>query len=72
MDTILFLIDLILPIDVVGATLWIMGISLADYLFSNIPFVKDNLTKFIWALILVSGVFVMVAAGKSRRSQYGY
>ena len=58
--------------NVVGAMLWIMSISLAGYLFGNIPFVKDNLTKVIWALILVPGVFVMVAAWKSRRSRHGY
>ena len=58
--------------NVVGAVLWIMSLTLAGYLFGNIPFVKDNLTKFIWALILVPGAVVMLAAWKSRRSGNGY
>ena len=58
--------------NVMGAVLWIMGITLAGYLFGNIPFVKENLTKFIWALILIPGAVVMMAAWKSRRSGRGY
>ena len=71
MDIVVLLIDLILPIDMMGATLWTMGISMADSLFGTIPVVKDNLMQVTWALILVFGVFVMVAAGKSRRSRHG-
>ena len=58
--------------NVVGAVIWIMSLTLAGYLFGNIPFVKDNLTKFIWALILIPGAVVMMAAWKSRRSGRGY
>ena len=58
--------------NVVGAVLWIVSLVLAGYLFGNIPFVKDNLTKFIWALILVPGAIVLLAAWKSRRSGNGH
>ena len=58
--------------NVVGAVLWIVGLTLAGYLFGNIPFVKDNLTKFIWALILVPGALVLLVAWKSRRSGNGH
>lgn len=58
--------------NVVGAVLWVMSLTLAGYLFGNIPFVKDNLTKFIWALILVPGAVVVLAAWKSRGSGNGY
>ena len=58
--------------NVVGAVIWIMSLTLAGYLFGNIPFVKDNLTKFIWALILVPGAGVLLAAWKSRRSGNGH
>ena len=58
--------------NVVGAVLWIVSLVLAGYLFGNIPFIKDNLTKFIWALILIPGVFVMLGAWKSRRSGNEY
>lgn len=58
--------------NVVGAVLWIISLTLAGYLFGNIPFVKNNLTKFIWALILAPGAVVLLAAWKSRRSVNGH
>lgn len=58
--------------NVVGALLWIGSLTLAGYLFGNIPFIKDNLTKFIWASILVPGAVVLLAAWKSRRSVNGH
>lgn len=58
--------------NVVGAVMWIGSLTLAGFLFSNIPFVKENLTKFIWALIMIPGVFVMMGAWKSRKSRNEY
>ena len=55
--------------NMTGAVLWIVSLTLAGYLFGNIPFVKDNLTKFIWALILVPGAVVLLTAWKSRWSK---
>ena len=55
--------------NMTGAVLWILSLTLAGYLFGNIPFVKDNLTKFIWALILVPGAVVLLTAWKSRWSK---
>ena len=53
--------------NVVGALLWVVGISLAGYLFGNIPWVKENLDKIIWALILVPGLVAIFGAWKARR-----
>src|ERR1700752_2795115 len=36
-----------------GAVLWVVGLTLAGYLFGNIPFVKEHLEKIIWALIII-------------------
>ena len=55
--------------NAVGAVLWIVSLTLAGYLFGNIPFVKDNLSKFIWALILVPGAIILLTAWQSRRSK---
>ena len=41
--------------DVAGAVLWVGGIVTAGYFFGNIPWVKANLEKIIWGLILVPG-----------------
>ena len=53
--------------DVTGGTLWVGSIVTAGYLFGNVPWVKDNLSKIIWAMILIPGVLILVGAWRSRR-----
>ena len=53
--------------DVTGGTLWVGGIITAGYFFGSIPWVKDNLEKIIWGMILLPGVFVLIGAWKARR-----
>ena len=50
-----------------GAFLWVGGIVTAGYLFGNVPFVKANLEKIIWAMIVIPGLFVIFGAWKARR-----
>ena len=54
--------------NVVGALLWVVGITLAGYLFGNLPIVQENLSKIIWALILIPGLIAIFGAWKTRRS----
>ncbi len=54
--------------DITGGTLWVGGIITAGYFFGSIPWVKDNLEKIIWGMILLPGVFVLFGAWKARRS----
>jgi membrane-associated protein len=54
--------------DVSGAVLWVGGVTLAGYLFGNIPWVKDNLDKIIWGAILLPGALVLAGAWKARRA----
>ena len=54
--------------DVTGGTLWVGGIVTAGYFFGSIPWVKENLDKIIWAMILVPGVLVLAGAWKARRT----
>jgi membrane-associated protein len=53
--------------DVTGGLLWVGGVTLAGYLFGNVPWVKHNLDKIIWAMILIPGVFVLLGAWRARR-----
>jgi len=53
--------------DVVGAVLWVGGVTTAGYLFGEIPWVKANLDKIIWAAILVPGMLVLAGAWRARR-----
>ncbi len=54
--------------DVTGAVLWVGSVTLAGYLFGNIPWVQQHLSKIIWAMILVPGLFVLYGAWKARRA----
>lgn len=54
--------------NVVGGFIWVVGLTLAGYLFGNLPFVQTHLSKIIWALIIVPGLIAMVGAWKARRT----
>ena len=55
--------------DVTGALLWVGGVTLAGYLFGNIPWVKEHLDKIIWSAILLPGLLVIFGAWKARRAK---
>ncbi|MBF9222631.1 DedA family protein [Hymenobacter ruricola] len=40
--------------SIAGAALWVISLTLAGYLFGNIPLVKNNFTLVIYAIILIS------------------
>ncbi|MGE4243960.1 VTT domain-containing protein [Ramlibacter sp.] len=53
--------------NVIGGAIWVVGIVTAGYFLGGLPWVKENLDKIIWALIIVPGLFAIVGAWKSRR-----
>jgi membrane-associated protein len=55
--------------DVTGGALWVCGLTLAGYLFGNLPWVQQHLEKIIWALILVPGLIAIFGAWKARRGE---
>jgi membrane-associated protein len=54
--------------DVTGGTLWVVSLIVAGYLFGNITFVKQNLDKIIWAMILLPGLIAIFGAWRARRA----
>jgi membrane-associated protein len=54
--------------DVTGGVLWVGGVVTAGYFFGSMPWVKENLEKIIWAMILVPGLLVLFGAWKARRN----
>ena len=54
--------------NVVGGFIWVVGLTLAGYLFGNLPFVQTHLSKIIWALIIVPGLIALFGAWKARRT----
>jgi membrane-associated protein len=55
--------------DVLGGTLWVVGIVSVGYFFGNIPWVKLHLDKIIWAMILIPGLVILAGAWKARRNK---
>ena len=53
--------------DVTGGVLWVGSVVTAGYLFGNVPWVQTNLSKIIWAMILLPGLVVLYGAWKARR-----
>lgn len=54
--------------NVGGAVLWVGGITMAGYLFGNLPFVQEHLEKIIWAMIIVPGLIAIGGAWRARRA----
>jgi membrane-associated protein len=52
--------------DITGGLLWVGGIITAGYFFGSVPWVKANLDKIIWAMILIPGVVVLFGAWRAR------
>ena len=52
--------------NVVGAVVWVLGICTAGYFLGSVPWVKLNLDKIIWAMILVPGLVILAGAWKAR------
>jgi len=57
--------------DVVGGTLWVVGIVTIGYFFGNFPWVKMHLDKIIWAMILIPGLVIVGGAIKARWTARG-
>lgn len=52
--------------NVVGAVIWVIGLTAAGYFFGNLAWVQDHLSKIIWALILVPGSLALFGAWRAR------
>lgn len=55
--------------DVTGGALWVASLTTAGYLFGNLPWVQQHLSKIIWALIMIPGVIALYGGWKARRTQ---
>ncbi len=54
--------------NVAGALLWVVGLVTAGYLFGNLPWVQANLSKIIWAMIIIPGLVAMYGAWRASRA----
>ena len=54
--------------NVLGGCIWVLGLVTAGYFLGSLPWVQANLSKIIWALILVPGLIAVFGAWKARRA----
>lgn len=54
--------------NVIGALIWVIGLTLLGYAFGNIPLVKDNMSKVIWALIIIPGLIAIYSGWRAQRA----
>ena len=53
--------------NVGGAVLWVVGLTVAGFLFGNIPFVQTHLSKIIWAMIIIPGLIAIYGGWRASR-----
>ena len=54
--------------NVAGALILVLGIVTAGFFFGNIPWVRENLEKIIWAMIIIPGLLAIWGAWRAGRS----
>jgi membrane-associated protein len=52
--------------DITGGALWVGSIVTAGYFFGSVPWVKTNLEKIIWAMIIIPGVLIIAGSIRAR------
>lgn len=52
--------------NVVGAILWVVGITLAGYFLGNIPLIRDNFSKVVLIIIAISILPIIVEVAKEK------
>lgn len=55
--------------NVIGALIWVLGITLAGYWFGNLDWVQKNLSKIIWAMIIIPGLIAIYGGWKARKKE---
>ncbi|MCV0437992.1 MAG: DedA family protein [Hydrogenophaga sp.] len=53
--------------NVIGALIWVVGLTAAGYWFGNLPWVQQNLSKIIWAMIIIPGLIAIYGGWKASR-----
>jgi membrane-associated protein len=56
--------------NIAGGVLWVVSLTVAGYLFGNIPWVKNSLTLIILALIVIPALPALVVAIRTWREQH--
>ena len=55
--------------NVIGAVIWVIGLTAAGYFFGNLAWVQANLSGIIWALIIVPGLIAIFSGWRAARAE---
>ena len=58
-----------LTYNVVGALLWVVGITLAGYFLGNIPIIRDNFSKVVILIVVISILPIIFEVAKEKFSK---
>ena len=53
--------------NIFGGIAWVAVFTVAGYLFGNVPFVRDNFTLVVFAIIIISVLPMLIEAMRARR-----
>ncbi len=54
--------------NVIGGTLWVVGLTVLGYLFGNIPWVQLHLSKIILGMIFIPGLIALLGAWRAKQN----
>ena len=54
---------------ILGAILWVVGLTMTGFLFGNIPIIKNNFEKVVLAIIILSIMPMMIGFFKQRKAK---
>ena len=55
--------------NVVGAILWVVGITLVGYFLGNVPIIKDNFSTVVIGIVLISILPIIIEIIKAKYSE---
>ncbi|MNU20245.1 Inner membrane protein YqjA [compost metagenome] len=58
-----------LTYNIVGGTVWVLGIVLAGYFLGNIPVIKNNFEKVVLGIILLSVLPIIIGMLKNKKAK---
>jgi len=61
-----------LTYNILGGTLWVVGITLAGYFLGNIPIIRDNFSKVVLLIIFVSVLPIVFEVARERWRKKGF
>lgn len=53
--------------NIIGGVIWVVGITLAGYFLGNIPIIKDNFSKVVMGIIVISVLPIIIGIFKNKK-----